>query len=154
MSLKTGCPIRKSTDREIFAPPRSLSQLITSFIGSLCQGIRHIPFISWSLFTLPRRKCHVLHQQYPELSKNKRFASLYKKIFQKRRSPYGEMVEMTGVEPATLCVQGRCSPNWATPPRCIFLSYKWWAWMELNHRPLPYQSSALTNWATSPKVHL
>ena len=30
----TGCPIRKSTDQKIFAPHRSLSQLITSFIGS------------------------------------------------------------------------------------------------------------------------
>ena len=29
-----GFPIQKSTDRRIFAPPRSLSQLITSFIGS------------------------------------------------------------------------------------------------------------------------
>ena len=29
-----GCPIRKSTGRWLFAPNRSLSQLITSFIGS------------------------------------------------------------------------------------------------------------------------
>ena len=31
--------IRISTARWIFAPPRSFSQLITSFIGSWCQGI-------------------------------------------------------------------------------------------------------------------
>ena len=31
--------IRTSTDRWIFAPPRSLSQLITSFFGSWCLGI-------------------------------------------------------------------------------------------------------------------
>ena len=30
-SLWTGCPIRKSPDQRLFAPPRSLSQLITSF---------------------------------------------------------------------------------------------------------------------------
>ena len=35
-----GSPIRKSTDQWIFAPPRSLSQLVTSFIGNWCQGIR------------------------------------------------------------------------------------------------------------------
>ena len=34
-----GFPIRISPDRRIFAPPRSFSQLITSFIGSQCQGI-------------------------------------------------------------------------------------------------------------------
>ena len=60
------------------------------------------------------------------------------------------MVEMTGIEPATLYVQGRCSPNWATPPILYNSSSRWWAWEDLNFRPLPYQSSALTNWATSP----
>ena len=41
-----GCPIRKSTDQRMFAPPRSLSQLTTPFFGRQCQGIRHTPFIS------------------------------------------------------------------------------------------------------------
>ena len=36
-----GCPIRKSTDLKLFAPPRGLSQLVTSFITSESQGIRH-----------------------------------------------------------------------------------------------------------------
>ena len=34
-----GFPIRKSPDQWIFAPPRGLSQLVTSFFGSWCQGI-------------------------------------------------------------------------------------------------------------------
>src|SRR5699024_7650398 len=34
-----GVPSRRSPDRRIFAPLRSFSQLITSFIGSQCQGI-------------------------------------------------------------------------------------------------------------------
>ena len=37
----TGCPIRKSSDQRLFAPARSLSQLITSFIASESQGISH-----------------------------------------------------------------------------------------------------------------
>src|SRR5690606_10650779 len=37
-----GFPIRRSTDRRVFAPPRGLSQLITSFIASLCQGIHRV----------------------------------------------------------------------------------------------------------------
>ena len=32
------------------------------------------------------------------------------------------MVEMKGFEPLTPCLQGRCSPNWATPPNGIFNS--------------------------------
>ena len=39
----TGCPIRRSADRRSFAPPRGFSQLITSFIASESQGIRHVP---------------------------------------------------------------------------------------------------------------
>src|SRR5574344_1277002 len=38
--------IRKSADQWIFAPPRSLSQLITSFVGSQCQGIRPALFLA------------------------------------------------------------------------------------------------------------
>ena len=51
----TGCPIRKSADQRSFAPTRSLSQLITSFIasesqGSESQGIRHVPFLAFLPF--------------------------------------------------------------------------------------------------------
>ena len=45
------CSIRKSTDQNVLTVPRGLSQLITSFIGSQCQGIRPalllaLPFVS------------------------------------------------------------------------------------------------------------
>ena len=43
-----GCPIRKSADQRSFAPSRGLSQLITSFIASMSQGIRHAPFLAFS----------------------------------------------------------------------------------------------------------
>ena len=38
-SAHVGFPIQRSAGRRIFAPCRSLSQLIASFIGSQCQGI-------------------------------------------------------------------------------------------------------------------
>ena len=39
--------------------------------------------------------------------------------------PYGKLVEMMGFEPMTPCLQGRCSPNWATPPLvCVLLFLK------------------------------
>ena len=37
--LHVGFPIRKSADQNLFATPRSLSQLATSFFGDWCQGI-------------------------------------------------------------------------------------------------------------------
>ena len=42
-SLPVGCPIRKSAGQWVFAPRRSLSQLVTSFIASESQGILHVP---------------------------------------------------------------------------------------------------------------
>ena len=42
------CSIRKSTDQSVLTAPRSLSQLITSFIGSQCQGILHMLFFAWT----------------------------------------------------------------------------------------------------------
>ena len=37
------------------------------------------------------------------------------------------LVEMKGIEPLTPCLQGRCSPSWATPP---------WFWVSTSHRSL------------------
>ena len=48
-----GFPIRKSTDRWIFAPPRGLSQLVTSFFGSWCQGIRRMLLLAWPRHNSP-----------------------------------------------------------------------------------------------------
>ena len=42
--------IRKSPDQSLFAAPRSFSQLVTSFIGSQCQGILHMLFYAWTTF--------------------------------------------------------------------------------------------------------
>ena len=49
MILHHGCfHIRKSADRSLFAAPRSLSQLVTSFIGSWCQGIHLTLLFAWT----------------------------------------------------------------------------------------------------------
>ena len=47
-----GFPIQTSADQWIFAPPRSFSQLITSFIASESLGIHHTPFIIYFNFIL------------------------------------------------------------------------------------------------------
>ena len=54
-SSQAGFPIQKSAGQWIFAPYRSLSQLITSFIGSQCLGIHPAPFMLDLSFGLPFR---------------------------------------------------------------------------------------------------
>ena len=48
---RLGFPIRKSPDQFIFADPRRLSQLITSFIASESQGIPRVPFLTFFYYT-------------------------------------------------------------------------------------------------------
>ena len=47
-----GFPIRKSSDQGLCASPRSLSQLITSFIASESQGIRRLLLLTFLVVTL------------------------------------------------------------------------------------------------------
>jgi hypothetical protein len=44
--LGTGFPIRKSPGQSLLAATRGLSQLTTSFIAFLCQGIHHVPLVT------------------------------------------------------------------------------------------------------------
>jgi len=46
----TGSPIRTPADQRSFAPPRSFSQLTTSFVISGSQGIPHTPLFCFLLF--------------------------------------------------------------------------------------------------------
>jgi hypothetical protein len=46
-TIISGCPIRKSADRFVFANPRSLSQLITSFFAFQSLGIPHVPLFTF-----------------------------------------------------------------------------------------------------------
>ena len=52
-----GCPIRISPDQWSFAPTRGLSQLITSFIAWMSQGIRRSPFPTFDNTTYSGRHC-------------------------------------------------------------------------------------------------
>ena len=45
LNSHAGCPIRKSPDQKMFALPRGLSQLATSFFASQSQGIRPAPLL-------------------------------------------------------------------------------------------------------------
>ena len=67
-----GCPIRKSPDRRPFAPPRGLSQLVTSFIAAKSQGIPCAPFVTYSIST----RCFSSLASLPLSSDTDNFANL------------------------------------------------------------------------------
>ena len=114
----TGCPIRKSSDQRLFAPARSLSQLITSFIASESQGIRHAPLLTF--FQTFYSRTGIGSGMLPSI--NIAYSNTYGLIYTfssllnftfctscQRSFLFSEMVENNGFEPLTLCVQGRCS---------------------------------------------
>ena len=43
-NCQVGCPIRRSVGQSLFSARHSISQSITSFIASCCQGIHQTPF--------------------------------------------------------------------------------------------------------------
>ena len=103
--VQVGYPIRKSPDQRLFAPTRGLSQLITSFIVSMCLGIPRTPLVA-----LP--KCFSWRWLGYIESPDRWFNLSNFQIVKKQI----KLVELTGIEPATSWMQIRRSPNWATAP--------------------------------------
>ena len=137
------CSIRKSTDQSVLTAPRSLSQLITSFVGSQCQGIRPalflaLPFASCflsSLWLLIKILVVLLPDNfiYRLLLVVSSFAllllySVFKFLFSVPKNRFQQQLS--------------CCSN-------AFLVF-WWAQMDSNHRPHAYQACALTTWAMRP----
>ena len=102
--IMMGFPIRKSPDQRLFAPPRSLSQLITSFIASMCLGILRTPLVALL-------KC-LFWRWLGYINYYKNNVSYPISQFSKSKN----LVELTGIEPMTSWMQIRRSPNWAKAP--------------------------------------
>ena len=144
-----GFPIRKSADQCLFTATRSLSQLVTSFFGSWCQGIRPALLLAWPFRPLvlstiiwvflwnclPFRKNFFVFTLFsfqgtssclfqdtsissiPLIIWNYLKFSLFSYLGLPQKPCFCDiLVEMRRVELLTPCLQGRCSPNWATPP--------------------------------------
>ena len=59
---------------------------------------------------------------------------------------FAAMVEMKGIEPLTPCLQGRCSPSWATPP---YLGHSPW---KSNNKSMFYKTLSRA-WRVSSQNH-
>ena len=118
----TGFPIRRSAGQRSFAPHRSFSQLITSFIACGSLGIRHTPFSSFSYF-VDMSHTNIIYKEGDTLSilsvlipchKRAGYALLSLFLFCITTSKtvsgkHSVEVENNGFEPLTPCLQSRCS---------------------------------------------
>ena len=161
-----GFPIRKSADQWIFAPSRSLSQLITSFVGSWCQGIPLALFIAWPIEnsrSLARSRLWIMQASqilwncncYPHLFRccstiKIKTLSVSFQTLQTSLLPYFTLLNH-------IVQFSRCSLTWSQISKSNSLGFEiqqqiavWWARVGSNHRPYDYQSYALASWATGP----
>jgi hypothetical protein len=63
---QVGFPIRKSSDQRVFAPPRRLSQRITSFIACACQGIHQLPLRHLIILIANAHHSCLAHEPHPK----------------------------------------------------------------------------------------
>ena len=63
---QVGFPIRKSPDQRVFAPPRRLSQRITSFIACACQGIHQLPLRHLIILIANAHRSCLAHEPCPK----------------------------------------------------------------------------------------
>ena len=126
-----GFPIRKSPDQSVFAAPRSLSQLTTSFFAYWCQGIHHALLINLTKINLANSSSNnsVKNCIYP----------LYAIVKEPPRSFTGKVIVEYQADDFV-------APAFAPSGSAISIAdRRWWACLESNQGPRPYQGRALTN---------
>ena len=145
--------IRKSPDHRLLASPRGLSQLATSFIAFLRLGIHTHALSSLTIkFTQHTHTSKLLRPavlHLPVLSKRLSgrpvlfCALLCPSVFNCQRSLFLARTS-SEVIPVAFDDSGFCSLQVAAFWPRLGVSI-WWAWVDSNYRPHPYQGCALTN---------
>ena len=134
--------IQKSPDQCLFAAPRSLSQLITSFIGSQCQGIRPAPLFAWPF----KRSFKNIWYPLDSLLPTKIIVTLPFEIAIFLKRTYYNLCFAVIIQFSRYVLVMFLKAR--SPETLIFIT--WWAKMDSNHRPHDYQSCALASWAIGP----
>jgi hypothetical protein len=172
-SHSLGFPIRKSPDHSLLAASRGLSQLTTSFFAFLRQGIHTHALSSLTIkstshttpsipslrrvaaalfglpvpFHLPLTPCRARFRlpdgwRYFLALTFQNLCFVCPSIFSCQRSRlHQQPVELPFNEPLILIGWVYLSDSLASLQDSLAVS--WWAWVELNHRPHPYQGCAL-----------
>ena len=149
-SHRLGFPIRKSPDHRLLASTRGLSQLTTSFIACLRQGIHTRALSSLTIKSTSdtnHLRCHSCawppHNSYTNLSSGSCITcdlqNNARQIFSCQRSDFFTTTLKTSKIVLPLFSE--------KPPSNFFLREHsretWWAWVDSNYRPHPYQGCAL-----------
>ena len=159
---RLGSPIRTSPDHRLCASPRGFSQLTTSFIAFLRLGIPTHALSSLTIKLISNTE--VVSGQWPVVSRTDprhlptttrlRSPAVYSlhgrtcnlcscpSIFSFQRS-WSALALIPPRFRTALKSSGENPPNYS---RIFFCSLRgvWWAWVDSNYRPHPYQGCALT----------
>ena len=166
-SHQLGFPIRKSPDHRMLASPRGLSQLATSFIAFLRQGIP-----THALSSLTIKFTHNTEQTHGSRGRNHGRRQIFERpLYSIRSLPaaliytsspfYGIEQRLPRIRTGTnLCSarqysifkqqslhpdSGLRKPGFCWKTAASDFLNNWWAWVDSNYRPHPYQGCALTN---------
>src|SRR5581483_7193238 len=151
-SHPVGSPIRTSPDHRLPASPRGFSQLATSFFACLRQGIpthalssltikftRNTEQTSYSLRSTP----------YNHIPFSRRGAFVYARqysVVKDRMTSFVSHKSAIGASDGSLPTSGGPGSGDQGPRitvRSGLASISWWAWVDSNYRPHPYQGCAL-----------
>ena len=162
---REGFPIRKSVGRSLFAAHHSLSQLVTSFIGSWCQGIHLTLLFAWTScimyltilwFSLNCLSFFELYVQDYWLSfawKDFLFAFCtcflsYFHLSVKLYFPFS-FGKTYNLDYLSSSVRFLLKSFFYSVVKDLWAVRLWSVWMDSNHRPRAYQARALATWATN-----
>ena len=171
---REGFPIRKSVGRSLFAAHHSLSQLVTSFIGSWCQGIHLTLLFAWTScimyltilwFSLNCLSFFELYvQDYIDSLRMKRLLVAFCTLFWVSTFRWNCMHTFLCAIPFSFGktkLSQRLFVLFCSFSTQKFFFYSivkdlvdslcksWSVWMDSNHRPRAYQARALATWATN-----
>jgi hypothetical protein len=138
-----GFPIRKSPDRRLLASPRGLSQLTASFFACLRQGIHTHALSNLTIKSTADTKCTdvrslPLPRDLPGITGGALLVVVMPvKIFKcQRTNDRLEALRLSSDHPHPRRSRTRMSKISGT-------TADWWAWIDSNYRPHPYQGCAL-----------
>ena len=168
-----GFPIRKSVGRSLFAAHHSLSQLVTSFIGSWCQGIHLTLLFAWTSCIYPilwfSLNCLSFFEHFRSgfywllFAVKKQFTRLLHFVLSfhlsvKLYAHFHALFPFSFGKTNISLLDYLSSSVRFLLKKLFFYSIvkellesfdSWSVWMDSNHRPRAYQARALATWATN-----
>ena len=162
-SQQLGFPIRTSPDHGLLASPRGLSQLATSFIAYLRQGIHTHALSSLTIkLTLDTNAQTALALKYAPTRHTNRHYLHFLLALHAVYWLHGVIATCVAHQYSIVKDQRHSSAAKTQHPASMdsdflilleFFLIGWWAWVESNYRPHPYQGCALATELQARTAH-